>query len=293
MTTSPETENPDYEYQNHTTSLTTAPPVCNTLCIFLGAAYLILIVLGLAENGLVIWTAGFKVKKSVNTTWSLGLAVSDFIFCLSLPLDVVSGVADEWDFVPKISSFITSFNMFSSIFLLVIISVDRCVVITFPVWAKGQRTGRKASAIVLLAYIFSAVLSTPLAFFQDVQPDERTAEVVYSFIFGFVIPFLVIIICYVVIMRKLRESNRVLKFKKSFKILMPLTATILICWLPLHVLALMDLNNETNEDVLQTEDVFVVILAGVESLLTPLIYVFMRKDFRKHIKVCSVLELRA
>ncbi|KAI4887084.1 hypothetical protein NFI96_007539, partial [Prochilodus magdalenae] len=104
---------------------------------------LIIFILGVAGNALVIWIAGFKVKKSVITTWYLSLAVSDFIYCSTLPLFVVYVLSRNWPFglfMCKFNSFIMWLNMFSSIFLLTIISVDRCVVVMFPVWAQNQRT---------------------------------------------------------------------------------------------------------------------------------------------------------
>ncbi|KAI4896094.1 hypothetical protein NFI96_009168, partial [Prochilodus magdalenae] len=58
-------------------------------CIFYVVTNMIIFILGVAGNGLVIWIAGFKVKKSVVTTWYLSLAVSDFIFCSTLLFNVV------------------------------------------------------------------------------------------------------------------------------------------------------------------------------------------------------------
>ncbi|KAL6465895.1 hypothetical protein MHYP_G00260280 [Metynnis hypsauchen] len=118
-------------------------PPCDAVCIFYAVTNVIIIVLGLAGNGLVIWIAGFKVKKSVVSTWYLSLAVSDFIFCSFLLFDVIDMVKNEWlfgRFMCNFSFFILFLNMFSSIFLLVIISVDRCVIVTFPVWTQNHRT---------------------------------------------------------------------------------------------------------------------------------------------------------
>ncbi|KAL6465896.1 hypothetical protein MHYP_G00260290 [Metynnis hypsauchen] len=138
-------------------------PPCNAVFIFYAVTYVIIIVLGITGNGLVIWIAGFKVKKSVVSTWYLSLAVSDFIFCSFLPIIVISIVKNKWllgHFMCNFSHFILFLNSYSSVFLLVIISVDRCVIVTFPVWAQNHRTIRKASVIVMLAWIISSALST-------------------------------------------------------------------------------------------------------------------------------------
>ncbi|XP_036454602.1 LOW QUALITY PROTEIN: C3a anaphylatoxin chemotactic receptor-like [Colossoma macropomum] len=292
------TEYPNYK--NHTTSQTTDLSSCDTACIFYAVANVIVIILGVAGNGLVIWIAGFKVKKSVVTTWYLSLALSDFIFCSFLPFSVVYMVKGEWifgRFMCKFTSFIMWLNMFSSIFLLVIISVDRCVTVMFPVWAQNKRTIRKAFVIVMLAWITAAAFSTPSPVVRDIHLEQKTvcrykyesmktytADVVCRFIFGFVIPFLVIIICYVVIIRKLK-SNHMAKSKKPLKIMTVLIITFLICWLPYHIVALMFLFMPLNRS-LPTAFVFCVFLSNVNSCLNPFLYAFLGRDFKKQ---CNAL----
>ncbi|KAI4888594.1 hypothetical protein NFI96_032624, partial [Prochilodus magdalenae] len=130
--------------QNYNTSRTTDSSSCSdVMCVFHAVARLIIFIVGVAGNGLVIWIAGFKVKKSVITTWYLSLAVSDFIFCSTLPFYVIYVVSKNWPFgfyMFMLNSFIMWLNLYSSTFLLTIISVDRCVVVMFPVWAQNQRS---------------------------------------------------------------------------------------------------------------------------------------------------------
>uniref|UniRef100_A0A3B4BVS3 G-protein coupled receptors family 1 profile domain-containing protein n=1 Tax=Pygocentrus nattereri TaxID=42514 RepID=A0A3B4BVS3_PYGNA len=273
---------------NHTNS-TTVPPMSVNVIIF---------ILGVAGNGLVIWIAGFKVKKSVNSTWYLSLAVSDFVFCSFLPIGIVHVISNNWIFglfMCKFLFFIMYLNWFSSIFLLVIISVDRCVVVMFPVWAQNKRTLRKASVIVVLAWIISAALSLPTIIFADVKYDYQTqtticygnyknhqqkvAEVVCRFIFGFMIPYLIIIICYVVIIRKLK-SNQTAKSKKPFKIMTVLIVTFLICWMPYNTFALMELDIKKYKSFFLSGSKVVVVLANANSCLNPFLYAFMGKDFK-------------
>uniref|UniRef100_A0A3B4DTD3 G-protein coupled receptors family 1 profile domain-containing protein n=1 Tax=Pygocentrus nattereri TaxID=42514 RepID=A0A3B4DTD3_PYGNA len=297
MNSTPMTEPEHSGYENHTNS-TTVPPVCrDASCIFYAAANVIIFILGVVGNSLVIWIAGFKVKKSVNSTWYLSLAVSDFIFCSFLPLGIVDVIKNNWIFglfICKSVFFIMYLIWFSSIFLLVIISVDRCVVVMFPVWAQNKRTLRKALVIVVLAWIFSAALSLPTIIFAD-QDDhqetklffynysnnqELTADVTCDFIIGFVIPFLLIVICYVVIIRKLKPTQMT-KSKKPFKIMTALVATFFTCWLPYHIFALMELNYKKYDNFLITGATVVLILANASSCLNPLLYAFMGKDFKR------------
>ncbi|XP_017539211.1 chemokine-like receptor 1 [Pygocentrus nattereri] len=297
MNSTPMTEPEHSGYENHTNS-TTVPPVCrDASCIFYAAANVIIFILGVVGNSLVIWIAGFKVKKSVNSTWYLSLAVSDFIFCSFLPLGIVDVIKNNWIFglfICKSVFFIMYLIWFSSIFLLVIISVDRCVVVMFPVWAQNKRTLRKALVIVVLAWIFSAALSLPTIIFADVKYDYQTqtticygnyknhqqkvAEVVCKFIFGFMIPYLIIILCYVVIIRKLK-SKQTSTSKKPFKIMTVLIVTFLICWLPYNTFALMGLDYEKYSFFLSGIRV-VIVLANANSCLNPFLYAFMGKDVK-------------
>ncbi|KAL7836326.1 hypothetical protein AOLI_G00276100 [Acnodon oligacanthus] len=298
MTTTPEPDYPEYDYITPAPSMT--PATCtDATCVFLATANVVIFILGVPGNGLVIWIAGFKMKKSVNTTWYLSLAVSDFLFCSFLPISVAYMVKKDWVFglfMCKFTSFILFLNMFSSIFLLVIISVDRCVVVMFPVWAQNKRTIRKASVVVVLAWIIAAAFSSPSAVFRDIDydiyeernvcfnnytSDQKHAALVSSrFGFGFLMPFLIIIFCYVIIIQKLK-LNQSARSKKPFKIMTALIAAFLICWLPFHAFTLMELNYHEYKSILPTGLVIGATFASANSCLNPFLYAFMGKDFKR------------
>ncbi|KAL6465894.1 hypothetical protein MHYP_G00260270 [Metynnis hypsauchen] len=297
---------PAAEVKNDTMSQTLRSSSCkDAVCIFYAVAEVVICVLGIAGNGLVIWITGYNVKKSVISTWYLSLAMSDVIFCFTLPFSVIYVVSKNWPFglfMCKFRSFILWLNMYSSIFLLVIISVDRCVLVMFPVWAQNKRTIRKASVIVVFAWIIAAVCSTPSAVFRVVRHStykQRTtcvykyiykknyiATVTCRFVSSFVIPFLIIVICYVVIIRKLKSNHRV-RSKKPFKIMTVLIVTFLICWLPYHTLLLIKLHEKYHLSI--TIQRFCFILVSANSCLNPFLYAFMGKDIKEQ---CYAFRLK-
>ncbi|TSR04272.1 Chemokine-like receptor 1 [Bagarius yarrelli] len=271
-----------------------------TLCMILLVVNVIIILLGVLGNGVVIWIAGFKMKKTVNTTWYLSLAISDFIFCATLPFNAFYIATSDWPFglvMCRFTSFAMFLNMFSSIFLLVIISADRCIAVIFPVWAQNQRTIRKASLIVLLAWVLAVSLSIPSAIFRDVKHHlERTrchnnyisqythtSIAICRFIFGFLIPFLIIIVCYSVIIFKLR-SNQMAKSTKPFKIMTALIGTFFLCWLPYHTFVLAELTQSFPNDIIAFGLKIGSSVASANSFLNPILYVFMGNDFRQKFK---------
>ncbi|KAF7654984.1 hypothetical protein LDENG_00062570 [Lucifuga dentata] len=246
------------------------------------------------------------MKKSVNITWYLSLAISDFIFCACLPFTIANMVMEEWIFglfMCKFTSFVMFLNMFSSIFLLVIISVDRCVSVMFPVWAQNHRTIRKATVAILLAWVLAIILSIPSVIFRDVSshlgksicltnytshPYSQMTTAVSRFIGGFVVPFFIIIICYSIIILRLRTS-RMTKSSKPFKVMSALIAAFFICWLPYHVFILLEMNHHNYSAALSMGLKVGTSMASANSFLNPVLYVFMGSDFKQKFK-SSVLS---
>ncbi|XP_036454875.1 chemokine-like receptor 1 [Colossoma macropomum] len=278
-------------------------PICSgeVLCMLLLVFNALIFVLGVVGNGVVIWIAGFKMKKSVNTTWYLSLALSDFIYCASLPFNTIYMATSDWTFglfMCKFTSFVMFLNMFSSIFVLVVISMDRCISVMFPVWAQNQRTIGKASIMVILSWIVSAALSIPSVVFRDVQHHLGTnrclnnyttsqyghATIAMSrFILGFIVPFLIIIVCYSIIIFKLR-SNQMAKSTKPFKVMTALIVTFFLCWMPYHTFVLIEVNQSLSNTVLSLGLKIGSSTASANSFLNPILYVFMGNDFRRKFK---------
>lgn len=300
-----------YEYDNFTPSEEAVFKNNSTCfkeasCVTLLVVNVVIFLLGLCGNGVVIWIAGFKMKKTVNTTWYLSLAISDFIFCTCLPFSITYLVMNDWIFglfMCKFTSFVMFLNMFSSIFLLVIISADRCVLVMFPVWAQNHRTIRKASVVVLLAWASSIALSIPSVIFRDIvnhlgrstcfnnyTSDQHSHKAIAAsrFIGGFIVPFFIIIICYSVIILRLR-TNRMTKSSKPFKVMTALIATFFICWLPYHVFVLLELNHQSYRDIITIGLKVGTCVAAANSVLNPMLYVFMGNDFKQKFK-SSVLN---
>ncbi|XP_051261552.1 chemerin-like receptor 1 isoform X1 [Dicentrarchus labrax] len=296
--------------------------------------YSLAFVLGVLGNGVVIWVTGFKMKKTVNTVWFLNLAIADFLFTAFLPLSVTYTALDfHWPFgkfMCKLNSTISFLNMFASVYILVVISVDRCVSVVWPVWAQNHRSVRKASCVSLGVWMLALILSAPYFIFRDTGPSYNNEDIINCFnnfafsddyetqsvnqlrqfrhqamtitrfLLGFVVPFTVIVSCYAVIIHHLRR-NRTLANQSSrpFKIIATVITTFFLCWAPYHIMALSELVNHTATHA--SETLFHVITIGVpiatslaflNSCLNPLLYVFMGQDFKDKVRksILNVLE---
>ncbi|XP_076592461.1 chemerin-like receptor 1 [Chaetodon auriga] len=296
--------------------------------------YSLAFVLGTLGNGIVIWVTGFKMKKTVNTVWFLNLAVADFLFTAFLPLSVTYLALDfHWPFgkfMCRLNSTLSSLNIFASVYILVVISVDRCVSVVWPVWAQNHRSVRKASYVSLSVWVLALILSAPYFIFRDTGPsyngddiiicfnnfslsdDYETPSVIQlgqfrhqamtitRFLLGFVVPFTVIVSCYAVIIHRLRR-NRTLASQsgRTSKIIAAVITAFFLCWAPYHIMALIEFINYTATNQSQTLDHVIVAgipittsLAFINSCLNPLLYVCMGQDFKDRVRksILNVLE---
>ncbi|XP_029959559.1 chemokine-like receptor 1 [Salarias fasciatus] len=324
----------DYDYRDEHTFKDEHAELRQSLNIMSLIVYCLAFVLGVLGNGVVIWVTGFKMKKTVNTVWFLNLAVADFLFTAFLPLSVTYTAMDfHWPFgkfMCKLNTTISFLNMFASVYILVVISVDRCVSVVWPVWAQNHRNVRKASGVSLGVWVLALILSSPYFIFRDTGPSYHNEDIincfnnfalsddyetpsvnelrqfrhqamtVTRFLLGFVVPFTVIVSCYAVIIHRLRRNPTLAsQSSRPFKIIAAIIITFFLCWAPFHVMGLIELVNHMSNYTSMTLDHVITIgvpiatsLAFLNSCLNPLLYVFMGQDFKDKVRksILNVLE---
>ncbi|XP_059750736.1 chemerin-like receptor 1 [Balaenoptera ricei] len=285
--------------------------------IFLVVVYSIICFLGILGNGLVIIIATCKMKKTVNTVWFLNLAVADFLFNVFLPIHITYAAMDyHWVFgtaMCKISNFLLIHNMYTSVFLLTVISFDRCISVLLPVWSQNHRSVRLAYMACMVIWVLAFFLSSPSLVFRDTahlhgkiscfnnfslsatsssswpthpQADpvgfgRHVAVTITRFLCGFLMPVLIITACYFTIVYKLRR-NRLAKTKKPFKIIVTIIITFFLCWCPYHTLYLLELHHSAMPGSVFSLGVpLATAIAIANSCMNPILYVFVGQDFKK------------
>ncbi|RXN07491.1 C3a anaphylatoxin chemotactic receptor-like protein [Labeo rohita] len=102
--------------------------------------YYLTLILCVPENTFVLYVAGFKMKRTINTVGFLSLAIVDLLCCLSTLFYATRSVEDKrWPYgsiMCKILPFIMLITMFASVFTLSLISLDRFTQVITPVWAQ-------------------------------------------------------------------------------------------------------------------------------------------------------------
>uniref|UniRef100_A0A8D0B6R8 C5a anaphylatoxin chemotactic receptor 1 n=1 Tax=Salvator merianae TaxID=96440 RepID=A0A8D0B6R8_SALMN len=269
--------------------------------------YALVFLVGVLGNGAVIWVMLFQMRRTVNTAWFLNLAVADFLCCVAVPFIATPLPVDhEWklgDFACKLFPSLIILNMFASILLLVLISVDRCALVLRPVWCQNYRSVCLAWKLCGAAWTTSLLLTLPSFIFRKaVQPhnssktlcgvdysavgeNHRGAEVSVAaarFVLAFAVPFAVISCCYGLLLRHVHRS-RLTRSNKAFKVVLTVVVSFFVCWAPYHVAGLILASEPRSSPLFKavnSADPLIVALAYFNSCINPIIYVVAGQGFQ-------------
>lgn len=218
--------------------------------------------------------------------WLLNLAIADLIFCFTRIVSVVQICIEYWpfgDFVCKFSGFIKYANMFCSVFLLAVISVDRALSVCKPLFTRRRRTLRVAKIVVVCVWTLAIIFSTPFLFYKHVSTDKNntkcsvndTSVALYPirFVCGFLVPFMIILVCYILAGVGIKRT-RLLGKSRPLRILALLVIAFLLCWAPYHCLQLVKMVDSKNKVVKIWKPVASCI-ASFNSCVNPILYYCM------------------
>lgn len=272
------------------------PPIHIVTLIFYGLVF----VLGVPGNALVMWVTAFGMSRTATTIWFLNLAAADFLCCFFLPLLMVPLIHDDhWHFGPIACMLLKSLFylvMYCSVLLLVLISVDRWMLVSFPVWCQNNRRPRLAAWACVGAWLLALIATIPewlyttqvdrgkkKECFPVRSPFKSRVIIGFRFVVGFLLPFLTIVFSHVVVYKKASTMSGRSRSKRTLKVIVVVAASFFFCWLPLHIMDI--LITQTRRDSLYRSHINVAqslasSLAYINSCINPIIYVCMGRDFR-------------
>lgn len=289
--------------------------------IFLPIVYGIIFVLGIIGNGLVIVVMGYQKKvKTMTDKYRLHLSVADLLFVLTLPFWAVDA-ASSWyfgGFLCVSVNMIYTINLYSSVFILAFISLDRYLAVTRPTDSHVIRQMLANKVIYVAVWLPAVVLTVPDMIFARAQSkemffidkEEQTEDSmvicqrfypensnIWTAVFhlqhilvGFILPGLVILVCYCIIISRLSQGSRVHALKKKvLKTTVILIVCFFFCWLPyclglfLDTLIMLDVASFSCE-MLQVLEKWIPVteaLAFFHCCLNPILYAFLGVKFKK------------
>ncbi|XP_049739575.1 G-protein coupled receptor 182 [Elephas maximus indicus] len=231
----------------------------STKRVVLFVLYLAIFVVGLVENLLVIYVNWrYSGRAGLLNFYLLNTAVADLGIVLSLPVWMLEVTLDyTWlwgSFSCRFTHYFYFANMYSSIFFLVCLSIDRYITVTnaSPSWQRRQHQGRRflcagiwvLSAIIPLPEVVHIQLvegSEPMCLFMapfESYSSWALAVALSTTILGFLLPLLLIAIFNVLTACQLRRAGQP-EGRRHCLLVCAYIAVFIICWLPYHVTLLL------------------------------------------------------
>lgn len=283
--------------------------------------YGFIFVIGVVGNSMVVAvTYRYMKLKTVANVFVLNLAVSDLTFLITLPMwATFTATGYYWPFggfLCKASAGLVIFNLYTSIFFLTALSIDRYLAIVHPVRSRRYRTVVYARITCVLIWLFAFLLSVPTALTRDVHNINKTtvcavlhpanentmrlkhlllAISLMKSLLGFLVPFLIIITCYCLIGRALLVARHIQKSARSRddEVLRMLAAAVLaffLCWAPHQVFHFMQVLTQLKVlekcailEIIDTAMPFTICIAYFNSCVNPIVYGFVGRNFRKNL----------
>ncbi|XP_026195760.1 B2 bradykinin receptor-like [Anabas testudineus] len=273
-------------------------------------------VLGIAFNVFVLVVFCFHKKPcTVAEIYLSNLAAADLVLVSCLPFWAVNISNDfNWPFglfLCKVVNLGIKMNAYCSIYFLALVSIDRYVALVHTMSHGRMRRPKYAKLGCLLIWGFGLLLSVPTLIFREVQhfPEYGVTACFLNYpnftveIFcdgmlialSFIVPISIISFCTLKIIQALRIQS-IERFsgekteQKATTLILVVLLAFLICWVPFHVVTMLDVLVRVEilggchlTTALDICNQIFTYLAFFNSVLNPILYVIVGKNFRKKV----------
>uniref|UniRef100_A0A665T689 Si:dkey-148a17.5 n=1 Tax=Echeneis naucrates TaxID=173247 RepID=A0A665T689_ECHNA len=278
------------------------------VCVILGLSFLI----GAPGNLLVIWTILRYVKQRSHTVvLILHLAVADLLVLITLPLWIYS-LARSWVFGQASCIalvYIISACMLSSIFFITLMSVERFLAVCHPFMMMRWKTESALNKSIMFLWLLAFLLGVPALLTQPLEETgteqcfmREFSSVTQAIVFlcletlgGFVLPFIILSICYCLIAAQLRRMRYKTK-QKSMILVYAVVSAFALCWLPYHIINIIDLicilkSGKEHECVPENIVFGSGALVFISSSVNPVLYAFFAKNLKGSLEESRLVRL--
>ncbi|XP_051874199.1 type-1 angiotensin II receptor-like [Pristis pectinata] len=278
--------------------------------------YTIIFVVGVLGNSMVVIVIYCYLKlTTVANVFLLNLALADLIFVITLPFwAAYTAMKYRWtfgNFLCKTSATVVLLNMNASVFLITCLSVDRYLAIVHPVKSRTRRTVVHARIACIGVWLLAGFASLPATFFRNASHYDHWNRTICAFdypqkyqkqwifgmallktLLGFLIPLLIILVCYSLIIKSLVQTYQVRRNRptsnEAFKLIVAVVVSFILCWLPFQVFTFLDvlsrleiIQNCRIPEIVDTSIPFTICMAYFNSCLNPILYGFVGHNFRE------------
>ncbi|KAJ8289293.1 hypothetical protein COCON_G00019520 [Conger conger] len=264
------------------------------IAISITALYSVICVVGLLGNILVMYgVVRYTKMKTATNIYIFNLALADALATSTLPFQSAKYLMKTWPFgelICKVVIAIDYYNMFTSIFTLTMMSVDRYIAVCHPVRALDFRTPLKAKMINVCIWILSSAIGVPIMVIAVTKDNDKGKTICTLHFPTPTVPVLVITICYGLMILRLqnvrllsgsKEKDR--NLRRITRMVLVVVAAFIICWTPIHIFiivkTLVDIDQK-NPYVLASWHLCIA-LGYTNSSLNPVLYAFLDENFKR------------
>ncbi|XP_009471711.1 PREDICTED: nociceptin receptor [Nipponia nippon] len=270
--------------------------------------YSIVCIVGLVGNCSVMYViVRFTKMKTATNIYIFNLALADTLCLMTLPFQGTDTFLGFWPFgnvLCKIAISIDYYNMFTSTFTLTMMSVDRYIAICHPIKALDIRTPHKAKVVNVCIWALASVFGIPAMVMGSAENENNEIDCLIKlpspvdywdpvfgicvFLFSFMIPVLIITICYSLMIRRLKnvrvlsgskEKDR--NLRRITRMVLVVVAVFIICWTPIQIFVLVQCLGAKAESELELAiSCFCTALGYANSSLNPVLYAFLDENFK-------------
>lgn len=273
--------------------------ICCVLFVIVGT-------LGNLVTILALWRCK-KLRNNATTSFIFSLCFADFLFCtVNMPLTVSRYIHEAWIFGDTLCTLFPLFfygNVGVSLMSMTAITINRYVLIAHHHRYDRIYQPRNIALMIAFVWAFSfAILIPPLirSWGQfGYSPETFSCTILrlngrspkkFLFLFGFLLPCIVIVLSYSCIFYRVRQSHRNLaaysvkegnsnkKFTEDVRLtrlMLIIFVTFIVCFLPLMVTNVFD-DGFTYPAV----HVLASVLSYASSCINPLIYAMLNRQYR-------------
>ncbi|XP_030016320.1 C3a anaphylatoxin chemotactic receptor [Sphaeramia orbicularis] len=293
----------------------------------------LIFVVGVSLNGLVVWVLGLRRNRhlvrrgsgeetraaSSFRVYVLNLALADLVLLLRTPL-MLGYLAHNrsWPFgvvLCHVIVFLRGLGLYASAFLLCAVSLERCLCLLRPVWARLRRPHWAVPLACGILWVVAIILSTPYLFSAGLVQKNGTnqcmeSEGFYMALFvtetvaGLILPLLMFLGSNLAVLLSIQQAvpptptsstpSNARRMTRMYHVLFFTMLFFLTCWVPyfvcrfLRALAVSRPERAALYKGAAKGTYIALYLVYIKSALNPVLYVFAARGLSRAIRLSLV-----
>ncbi|XP_059016677.1 C-C chemokine receptor type 3 [Mustela lutreola] len=277
---------------------------------FLPPLYSLVFVVGLLGNVVVVVIlTKYKRLRIMTNIFLLNLAISDLLFLISLVFWIHYVMWNEWVFGSFMCKFISGLyymGLYSEIFFIILLTIDRYLAIVHAVFALRARTVTFGVVMSVLTWVLAGLATVPEFIFHESQKEDsqhvclplypknqedrwKLFHALRMNILGLALPVLIMVVCYSGIIKTLLRCPGKKKYK-AIRLIFVIMVVFFVFWTPYNLVLLLSAFQtiffETNCEQSKHLDVAMQVtevIAYTHCCVNPVIYAFVGERFQEHL----------